>query len=408
MARSGLLAQSNTASGTFVVDVDASLLFALEDRHFGQPLALGTAIREAVGGMELLPLQDFTKAQTSIYKKSTWSDVPWQVAAWALQTLGVTGRASGGEDKLPKGRYVIVENLETASVQFREKTAATPSRLDRTFTKAHFQNTFASELVTGQRISEADLDILLRFLSRDKGLIEYDGRTVRVRGAGEQEEEEGISEVDRAIASTKELMENLQHQADLLNGRIEQLSQSAKDAVARKNRVTALAALKSKKLAEASLATRYATLAQLEEVSAKIEQASDNVQLVHVMQSSSEALTSLNKQVGGADRIDDVMDSLREQMGAADEVAAILAESTGQTVVDEGEVDEELAAMERVEKEKEDRLEENRREEREEREAEEARMKLDALPDVPSQEMQREEKETTPTTETGIANLSMG
>jgi charged multivesicular body protein 7 len=244
-------------------------------------------------------------------------------------------------------------------------------------------------------------------LSRDKEVIENDGKTIRIKGSGEQS---GITKEDAAIASLKELTESLKHQADLLNTRIDELSQTAKDAVTKKNRVAALAALKSKKIAETSWATRYATLNQLEEVSAKLEQAADNVQLVNVMEASSGALASLNAQVGGAERIDAVMDRLREQSSATDEVSAILAESTGE-VIDETALDDELEAMEAQEREKEEEKTKSKEAEeqkaRDEREAAEAQKKLDELPDVPADGEEIRQKEQTPTSETGIANLAI-
>ena len=241
-------------------------------------------------------------------------------------------------------------------------------------------------------------------------MIEYDGQTIRIKGAGEQG---GITEEDAAIASLKELTESLKHQTNLLSTRIDELALAAKEAVTRKNRVAALAALKSKKIAETSLSTRYATLNQLEEVAAKIEQAADNVALVKVMESSSGVLKNLNTQVGSVDKVDSVMETLRAEMSATDEVGAILAESTG-AAVDEGEIDDELEAMELQEREKEaeelrkkEEMERQVREAQEAKEAAEAQKRLDELPPVPSEAEPVADKAQTPTSETGIADLSM-
>lgn len=362
-------------------------------------------MREAVGNKDLVPLQDFLKSPHSIYQRS-WAGIPWSVVGWTLRTLGVTD-PTRGEDKLPKGKYALLENLEAASVRFKQIMADAASRFERTFTTAQFEKDFASQLVKDQRLSETDLDVLLKFLSRDKQLIEYDGQTIRVKAAGEQG---SITEEDATVASIKELLASLKHQTELLNSRIEELNQSAKSAVARNNRVAAMAALRSKKTAESSLKSRYATLNQLEEVAAKIEQAADQVQLVKVMESSAGVLKNLNAQVGGVDRVDAVMDHLREQMSNTDELSAIMSESLG-APVDEGEIDDELEVMEKQEREmkeeKERKKEEARRREEEAKEAAEAQKKLEELPDVPADSQPVGEKELTPTTETGIANLSV-
>ncbi|TVY64655.1 Uncharacterized protein Focb16_v015974 [Fusarium oxysporum f. sp. cubense] len=401
----GKISHRGSSPDHFVLKLDDSLLRSLEHKEFGQPLALGTVVREATAGRDFIPLQDFEKSQQSIYQRS-WAGLPWSVMSWTLRQLGVVDPARG-DDKLPTGQYVIVKNMEAAAKELGDLMAEKVSRFDRVFSRAQFQKAFSAALVKGQHLTDSDLDVLLKFLSRDKEVIEYDGKTIRIKGSGEQS---GITKEDAAIASLKELTESLKHQADLLNTRIDELSQTAKDAVTKKNRVAALAALKSKKIAETSLATRYATLNQLEEVSAKLEQAADNVQLVNVMEASSGALASLNAQVGGAERIDAVMDRLREQSSATDEVSAILAESTGE-VIDETALDDELEAMEAQEREKEEEKTKSKEAEeqkaRDEREAAEAQKKLDELPDVPADGEEIRQKEQTLTSETGIANLAI-
>ncbi|KAF4337684.1 SNF7 [Fusarium beomiforme] len=401
----GKISHRGSSPDHFVLKLDDSLLRSLEHKEFGQPLALGTVVREATAGRDFLPLQDFEKSQQSIYQRS-WAGLPWSVMSWTLRQLGVIDPARG-DDKLPTGQYVIVKNMEAAAKELGDLMAEKVSRFDRVFSRAQFQKAFSAALVKGQRLTDSDLDVLLKFLSRDKEVIEYDGKTIRIKGSGEQG---GITKEDAAIASLKELTESLKHQTDLLNTRIDELSQAAKDAVTKKNRVAALAALKSKKIAETSLATRYATLNQLEEVSAKLEQAADNVQFVNVMEASSGALASLNAQVGGAERVDAVMDRLREQSSATDEVSAILAESTGE-VIDESALDDELEAMEAQEREKEEEKTKSKEAEeekaRDEQGAAEAQKKLDELPDVPADSEEIRHKEKTPTTETGIANLAI-
>ncbi|KAF5560994.1 SNF7 [Fusarium napiforme] len=405
LAANGKISHRGSSPDHFVLNLDDSLLRSLEFKEFGQPLALGTVVREATAGRDFIPLQDFEKSQQSIYQRS-WAGLPWSVMSWTLRQLGVVDPARG-DDKLPTGQYVIVKNMEAAAKELGDLMSGKVSRFDRVFSRAQFQKAFSAALVKGQHLTESDLDVLLKFLSRDKEVIEYDGKTIRIKGSGEQS---GITKEDAAIASLKELTESLKHQTDLLNTRIDELSQTAKDAVTKKNRVAALAALKSKKIAETSLATRYATLNQLEEVSAKLEQAADNVQLVNVMEASSGALASLNAQVGGAERVDAVMDRLREQSSATDEVSAILAESTGEPI-DETALDDELEAMEAREREKEEEKTRSKEAEeqkaRDEREAAEAQKKLDELPDVPADGEEIRQKEQTPTSETGIANLAI-
>ncbi|KAK3182088.1 hypothetical protein K4F52_006653 [Lecanicillium sp. MT-2017a] len=351
LASRGLLSKRGASPNALVFNVDDSLLRDLESRQYGQPLALGTAIRESVSDHTMFPLQTFLQSPHNVFQKS-WSGIPWAVMGWTLRQIGIVDPARG-EDKLPKGQYVITENLHSATKQFGSIMEEHQSRFDRIFTKAQFHNTFASDLIEGQRLSETDTDVLLRHLSRDKDMIEFNGKIIRVKATAGSEPP-GISEDDVAIASVKELTTRTKHQADLLDARVEELEQEAKKALARKNKVSAMAALRSKKAAETTLAARYATLNQLEEVVTKIEQASDNIQLVKVMEASSGVLKSLNAQVGSAEKVDDVMFDLREQMTDTEELSNMLADSSI-APVDEGEVDEELELMEKEIKEREDR-----------------------------------------------------
>jgi charged multivesicular body protein 7 len=365
-------------------------------------------VREAALEKDLIPLPDFLNSKESIYHKS-WTSLPWNAVTWALRQLGLSG---AGDDKLPGGQFVVLDNVQAASKAFSDVTADASSRFDTTWSTAHFKKTFANTVLTTQRLSDTDLNVLLKFMSRDKGLVVFDGQVVKIKTPGAESEATTITEEDQAISQLKELTDSLTHQTTLLNKRIDELNDAAKKAVERKNRVAALAALKSKKLAEASLSRRFATLNQLEEVAAKIEEASDQVQFVKAMESSTNALESLNTKVGGADRVGDVVDRLREQMSAADEVGSILAEVA--PVLDDGEIDDELAELEKEEKAKEEqaqRQEEDaeraKREAEQEREAERTRARLQRIENIkPGEEEAQPREDAEKSTEAPVGEAT--
>ncbi|KAK3307623.1 Snf7-domain-containing protein [Chaetomium strumarium] len=399
IARSGLApAGRASAPNSFVLHCDEQLLRALESKQYGRPLALGVVVQEALAAKDLVPLREFLDAKDSIYRRP-WS--VWNLAAWTMKQLGVSDMLR--RDNLPKGEFVVVANVEEAGKAFGELSSTSEqTRFERTFSKAHFYRTFNDQLVDGKQLSETDMEVLLKFLSRDKGVILYDGNTVKINTPGAQETAE-ITDQDASIAQLKELLASLTHQTALLGKRIEVLAAQAKQAVAKNNRVAALAVLRSKKLAESTLERRFATVNQLEEVAARIEQAADNVQLVRVMEASGEALRSLHAQVGGAERVEEVVGRLREQMAAADEVGSILAESAGTVVVDEVEIDDELAALEGEEKRKAEEAEQAR-------EADELRKRLEAAGEVPAgvvEAAREKEKEELQAAEDMMSRMSL-
>ena len=386
-----------------VLNSNEQLLRALETKQYGRPLALGAVVREALGAKDLIPLTEFLAAKESIYYKP-WSI--WNVAAWTMKQLGVADLLRS--DKLPSGQFVVVANVEEMGQLFGEKSAATVthlSRYERTFTKAHFYKAFNDQLVEGKQLSETDMDVLLKFLERDKEVIVFDGATVKIKAPGQEAAERTIEVEDASIAKLKELLSYLTQETELLTSRVDEFALKAKEAVAKKNRIAALAALKFKKQTESVLEKRFANMSQLQDVAAKIEQAADNVQLVKVMESSEEALCSLNAEVGGVERVEKLVDRLREETATAEEVQTILAEMND-VVVDEAEIDDELAAMESEEKRKVEEAErkkqeaERRKQEADqERAAEETRRRLEATGQVPAGQPQGQEALETETRE---------
>ena len=157
-----------------------------------------------------------------------------------------------------------------------------------------------------------------------------------------------ITQEDINIVSLKSLIANLSKQLEVLSPKINELDQKARAAVSNKNRVVAMASLRSKKLYETVFFRRSETLAQLEAVYRKIEEAVDQVEAIRVMQTSSQVLQALNSEVGGTERVEDVLEDLRRNMAQVNEVSDILNEAAqAGSVVDESNIDDELEALER-------------------------------------------------------------
>lgn len=209
-------------------------------------------------------------------------------------------------------------------------------------------------------------------------------QTIKFRSSSDTSRE--ISQQDTAIGSIKTTLSTMTKQVESLEKKIAELNATAKTALHNKNRISALAALRSKKLAEHNLQQRLDTMTQLEEVYSKIEQAQDQVQFVQVMEASTGVLHGLNTQIGGAARVEDVVDELRDEMSKVDEVGTIMNEAGPQ--IDETELDDELEELESKERQVE-----------EEREAEKTRQNFAELDNL---ELRTKEAARTNSAEQGV------
>ncbi|EHA20255.1 hypothetical protein ASPNIDRAFT_55169 [Aspergillus niger ATCC 1015] len=363
-AKHGYIAPHGPASkgkaNHLILRADESLLRDLEIPECGRPVALGAVFDEATRNRTMVPLHLYRTNPASLRKPQWGIDTsvlsPWAVMSWGMKQL--KGAVIGSEEATPRlqpQELVLVENLkEAADRVVKHATGNSPSKTDLVYSKESFVSEFAGVLDERSLLSDADMDVLLLYMSRDSGAI------------ATSDAPKDITEQDTAVASIKTLMATMTKQVENLENKITELNSTAKMALQNKNRVSALSAVRSKKLAEHNLKQRLDTLMQLEEVYSKIEQATDQVQFVKVMEASTGALRGLHTQIGGAERVEDVVQELRDEMSKVDEVGNIMNEAGPQ--IDETEIDDELQELENKE-----------REEMEEKEAEETRKKLAEL-----------------------------
>ena len=144
---------------------------------------------------------------------------------------------------------------------------------------------------------------------------------------------------------------SLDEQILLLTAQIATFTQKARDATTKQNRILALSALKSRKLSESALQKRSDALARIEEVLNGVAQAASDAEVIKSLEGGASALERLNKDIGGIERVEKVMDRVREGIEESDDVGRVIAEM-GSARVDEDEVQEEFDAMLKAEEEK--------------------------------------------------------
>lgn len=190
------------------------------------------------------------------------------------------------------------------------------------------------------------------YLERDCKCLAYD----RASGTIKFKPNDGrssttISREDIDIASLRSLIFSLDRQVAHLEQEVTALENKVRAAITSKNIPSAKRSLRLKKAAEMTLEQRHATLDQLQDVFAKIEQAASQVEIVKVMQAAGRTLKTLNTKAGDVDDVRDIMEGLRESMADTEEISnAINADPS--TVMDEIELEDELKALEEEESNK--------------------------------------------------------
>ena len=133
-----------------------------------------------------------------------------------------------------------------------------------------------------------------------------------------------------------------------LNRKIEYLELKQKQqvetarALASTKKSMALKALKKKKRIEKQLETFYGALTNLEAQRGALESSVMNVEIIKTMEEGSLALKGGLKNVGGVDKIHDVIDDVAEQIDAGNEIAETLGTALLHDCADEDELMSEL------------------------------------------------------------------
>ena len=141
-------------------------------------------------------------------------------------------------------------------------------------------------------------------------------------------------------------MADLNVQLENLNMKVTEFDRKARSAIANKNRVVAVAALRSKRLHQTVLIRRSETLSQLEGICIKIEEAADQIEVMRVMEASSSILKGLNTEIGGVGTVEEVLNGLKNEIEHVGDVETIMNEAAqASNTIDEDAIDQELEAL---------------------------------------------------------------
>lgn len=127
-----------------------------------------------------------------------------------------------------------------------------------------------------------------------------------------------------------------------------ELQMSDQEAIARKhitsNKALAKNALKRKRGYETTLLKIEGQIELLETQLAAIEGANLNLETMKAMKQGASAMRQIHGEYD-VDKVEDTMEEIREQVELADEISEAISRPVGTDLVDEDELEEELAAM---------------------------------------------------------------
>ena len=245
---------------------------------------------------------------------------------------------------------------------------------------------------------------MLKYLSRDKNAIsisqpvavaaiapsmEPEPLVIKFSASSTRASPLAITQQDNTIASLKTLSLNLSSQVDSLESRAAQLDSSLRTAIPKSassafEKTRALSLLRQKKAIEGTLQRRLDSRTQIEQTLTSIDDAVTNVEMTKAMEASAGVLEDLNKQVGGAEGVAQVMDRLADAKADSEEIGRVLQQDAG-AEVDDASVEEEFEEMlkESQPREAEEPLEQRQQKTQEGEAAPHAALEL---PDVPATE----------------------
>lgn len=380
-----------------LISAGADLIELFESAQHGTPLALDTVIDQLVRDNTVIPYSQFLDpARTPLYHQRPWWAVvavptPRSVASWILAKAGVydpdwrsaEGKVSG---TLRRERYVVVPCVETlatvllAAIKKDIFSARNPSRKEEegrvthgvitvgtpggytrsVYTKDLFYELYSQLTIPPKTLpynksttakleldlSSSDLDVLLQYLSKDKPRLVYKDDTIKIDLSAEQVSDLApISEKDRAVANMRGTIDAVIRKVDALSAHISACDSKARTALASKasnSRALAKYALRSRRLAQNSQESALSMLTNLETTLYSIDSATDNAGVMTALHRGVGILASLNREIGGVEKVAELMDELDEAAADTEEIGRQIGVLAASSSVNEDDVEDEL------------------------------------------------------------------
>lgn len=307
------------------ITVDEELKNALYDSEYGKPIALQVAVDELVRRGDYTPLSRYKKQL-----QTGWIGYLISRFVWSPSTVD------------PNYKYVSMAAVEfwAAKIdQILDEICLGYSR--SVFTRKFFEHTVSEKV----KLSHVDLDCIMAYLEHEKRLVMNEQIVIYKSKVDTSKNLEEVTPRDEAVANLRDTIWKMSQRVDGLSEQIDQCTDRAKKALAKKNRVLAKYALRSKHYAEQSQGQALEMLEKLQITLDQIDTATGQQQMTIALEAGVGILRELNKTIGGVDRVAELMDEVQEQKVTTDELGQLLA-GEKPTEDDEEDIEEELKRIE--------------------------------------------------------------
>ncbi|KAL6790301.1 Snf7 family [Trichoderma sp. SZMC 28013] len=153
-----------------------------------------------------------------------------------------------------------------------------------------------------------------------------------------------ITDQDKAILDMKIQRDRLHQYQRRITVLTDKETDIAKQMIAKGDKKRALLALRRKKYQESLLTKTDAQLEQLERLTASVEFAQIQKDVVFGLQQGTKVLSEIHAEMGGIEHVEKLMGETADAIAYQNEISEMLGSRI--TAADEEEVDEELAALE--------------------------------------------------------------
>lgn len=344
-----------------------------------RPLSIDTVLNEIINDSsdkKLIPIKQFDEHPTSIYAYSIFSNISVKgTLLWALSKSGLYDpHVSLTKNKNKSGNYLVstklvsisqLEKLRKPVIEFIKNFAKEvyEEQSDiRAFTKSFLYLAISKQF----KLSDLDYELMLRYLSRDTHdvLIQSDtvatqnGETLDIKDpiikikTSALAKDEQVTTTDVAVAQLKASISSTNTKISSLSAKVDDYTNKIQTLIKQKssNRDYIKLLLRMKKSIENSLIQSSSNLSNLESLLSNIVLQNENIKVFQLLGNSKTILKNLNNELN-IEKVDTLLDNVSEEYSKVNEVNDRLSQfnSENNNTIDENEIDNELAELEKEE-----------------------------------------------------------